>query len=230
MNDNPTETLIRRSTRGDRRAGVSLVELLVTLGLFLLLLMLVMGISDDVRLGFRRGTVNLQNLQEARLALASLRRDFLAAVPVLSLQDPAPVRQRIRRRPLLAIAQGQAANHSSEPILVAPQELSFRMVTGFDAAANPVLEPVRYTYDAGRQELQRVTPNRTMTFKGVRSLCFSLVAHAAADQIPRVWVAMEVQREQAPGQPAPVLSVGTLLTSRTAADLARFPAWNLLTF
>lgn len=226
MNDNITDRRSRTTTRLRRyRAGVTLIELLVTFGLFILVLTLVMSIADETRLGFRRGTVNLQNLHEARLALSILRRDFLAAVPILAPQDSPAVRQQIRRQPVVATVGGTFA-HRSEPILVTPHELSFSVVTGFDSTENPLLEPVRYVYSARNQLLQRITSKHTMSFQGIRTLQFSLLAHAASSQAPRVWVAMEVQRETSPGQPAPILSVGTLLTARTAADMTQHPAWN----
>ena len=181
---------------------------------------------------FRRGSGDLQNLQEARLALAALRRDFAGAVPRLSAAGPGPQRERTRRFPITAAPPGPTARPGSAgnaPVRLLPDGIEFQ-VGRFDSPADdlaPRLDPVSYTFDAKTGTLIRATPGGTTRFRGIREAQFEVFAHAANPDVPLLWVRLVTLADDgaaAGGQP---LELATTMASRFIASDRRTPSWNL---
>ena len=66
--------------------GISFVELMVCIIITALLFGLIYKFMANTRYNYMYGVVNLQNLQEARLAINYIRRDFSSACP--RFEDP----------------------------------------------------------------------------------------------------------------------------------------------
>ena len=77
----PLSSVCRHHGRGGRRRGITLLELAVTILLGSLVVGIAFGFLSRVRSLYSHGTVNLQNLQDAQLAINSIRRDFFSACP-----------------------------------------------------------------------------------------------------------------------------------------------------
>ncbi|NLI76474.1 MAG: hypothetical protein GX442_08535 [Candidatus Riflebacteria bacterium] len=209
------------------RIGTTVVEFLMVMTLFVFILGLVLSMTSRVRFLTGRSTIDLQNLQEARLAVTALRRDFAAAGPVFAGADSQRDRERLRRAPLRRHS-GQALTGQSTPILVGERELIFqRFRPGGSAGDPPAVEPVRYGFDPGTGHLTRTTPGQTTVFTGIRDATFKVYTQPANPEVPLLWVRLEV-RQTAPGfASGPTLALTTTLRSTMAADLANHPEWFL---
>ncbi len=212
--------------------GFTLVEVLVALAIGVFLLAAIGQALGFLGWQFRRGSGDLQNLQEARLALAALRRDFAGAVPRLSATGSAPQRERTRRFPITAPPPGPTAGSGSAgnaPVRLLPDGIEFQ-VGRFDSPADelaPRLDPVRYTFDAKAGTLERTTPAGTTRFRGIREVQFEVFAHAANPDVPLLWVRLVTLADEgaaAGGQP---LELATTMASRFIASDRRTPSWNL---
>lgn len=213
-----------------RPAGTTVVELLMAMTLFLFIMGVVMHMMSSVHRLAGRGTINLQNLQEARLAISSLRRDFLTACPVFSVNDPGLAREKIRQNPL-RLESGSPVADQSIPILVSERELIFQHFI-LDSAPGQILlsvEPVRYAFDQVSGHLTRTTPRMTTTFQGIRSAAFRVYVQQSNPAVPLLWVSLEIQ-QSAPGiASGPALALSTTIYSTMAADLKNHPEWYLMT-
>lgn len=212
------------------RVGTTLVELLMAITLFLIVLGAVLHVTSMIRSMTSRGTISLQNLQEARLAISALRRDFLTACPVFSEKDTPRARELLRRDPVRPGATAPVTGQSI-PILVSDRELAFHRFV-FDPSAGagpPAIEPVRYTYEPVAERMIRITPRLTTVFRGIRAVSFLVYAQQANPEVPLLWVNLEVRQELAGVATGPTLALSTTVHSAMTADLKNHPEWYLLT-
>ncbi|HNW36146.1 MAG TPA: hypothetical protein PKM25_14505 [Candidatus Ozemobacteraceae bacterium] len=212
-----------------RPVGMTLVEILMAMTLFLFIMGMVMHMMTMVQGLTGRGTINLQNLQEARLAMSSLRRDFLTACPVFSANDTDLVREKLRQSPI-RLETGVPIADQSIPILVSERELIFQRFIPESAPGQIPLpvEPVHYAFDQATGRLTRTTPRMTTVFQGIRAAAFKVYVQQANPKIPLLWVQLEV-RQTTPGVASgPTLALSTTIYSMMAADLMNHPEWYLL--
>ena len=81
--------------------GFTLVESIIAIGMASALIILVMKLTSAIRGDVVKGTVDLQNLQDARLVINSLRRDFTCAMPYYDPSDKQEDIDSVRNNPVL---------------------------------------------------------------------------------------------------------------------------------
>ena len=160
------------------------------------------------------GTVNLNQMQEARLALSYLRRDFGSASPYFLASDTV----KVRMNPIKLDSTPISDPYKSSPIQITPTELVFYRFI-FD---NPIgtmtttLEQVTYTFDSSAKTLTRRTPNSSVSFTSIKNVNFGIYVHKANPNVPILNVRLEVLDEKTPGSPQNIAPL-ELCTSITSA-------------
>ncbi len=210
------------------RVGFTLIEALVAFFIGTFLLLAIGRGMGVLTWQFRQGSGDLQNLQSARLALASLRRDFSRAVPFLSASDQAAFREVSRRFPISFGPRGAGTGNSS-PIRLLLDGIEF-FAFGMDCPKDqmvPPLELIRYSFDPKTRTLVRSTPKGRTEFHGILNARFKAYAHEASPEVPLLWVSFEVLEDQDNGQAPQPLAMAATLGSRFIAADRRNPHWNL---
>ncbi|HAE38832.1 MAG TPA: hypothetical protein DCG57_09365, partial [Candidatus Riflebacteria bacterium] len=69
-----------------KKRGFTFVETAMSVGIALVVFLMIYRFMSSTRQHYMYGTVNLQNLQEARMAINYLRRDFSCATPYIGGQ------------------------------------------------------------------------------------------------------------------------------------------------
>lgn len=148
---------------------------------------------SGTRFNFLYGTVNLQNLHGAQMAINYLRRDFSSSCPLLAASDQYLTRERVRRQ-IFNVAG--FAPSVSQLIFVDPNthQLAFhRFLFNTDTSvATPSVERVEYIFDATLRSLKRIVAGRTITFDGFDDVMFKVYVHELNPKIPVLWVKMTV--------------------------------------
>ena len=70
-----------------RKTGFTLVETVIAVGMATAIIILVLKLTSVIRGDVAKGTVDLQNLQDARLIINLLRRDFSSATPLYDTDE-----------------------------------------------------------------------------------------------------------------------------------------------
>ncbi|RCK74607.1 MAG: hypothetical protein OZSIB_0578 [Candidatus Ozemobacter sibiricus] len=173
------------------RRAFTLVELVVTVGVGMLVFVMVSKFLSGTRFQFMHGTVNLQNLQDARLAINHLRRDFSSACiyfgstrTATSYKEVRALQARVFSRPGV-----DPATPGEKLITIrSPHEIAFWR---YDFATNdekPLVERVHYRFDPRTKILIRSSPSRTIEFKGFEEVEFRLYCHQLNAETPLLWV------------------------------------------
>lgn len=182
-------------TSGARR-GLTFVEMVVSISVALVAFLMVYSFMTGTRSHYMYGTVNLENLQNARLALNYLRRDFSSGCP-LFVKDPAATfdaQQKSFKNVTRMRDQifGSVSNPDlGQPIQIQNDQL---LLYRYDFSAgnqNPAVQMVRYEFDSTARKLRRqVTGGRTIEFDGFDSVSFKIYCHELNPRIPLLAVRM----------------------------------------
>lgn len=213
--------------------AVTMVELLFGFLLLSLVLLLVNQFVSGIRSGFMHGTVNLERLQEARLASSYLRRDFTSASPTVSERDPSKIRRFILKYPLELSGKPVTAFKSS-PIQISGSSVTFYRFT-YDSSTGleaPKVFPVSYEFQKAAQTLTRTTPHGQKVFKGFRNVLFQCYVHKSSPEIPLLHVEFEIFEERGnkheeQGKP---LVLSATIGSVFVNDSLKNRFWNFTTF
>lgn len=177
-----------------RKKGFTLVETVVAVGLAAAIIALVMKLSGIIRGDVAKGTVDLQNLQDARLVINSLRRDFSSATPLYDSNEKMEVREEVRTDPVLYATS--YTKHSSRPIVLNSHDIIFCKNTS-DSGGNRVREEIQYSFDPSSKVLNRHSASGNKAFKGMEDIKFDLYYHPLNDEVPMILVTMKIKTEEA---------------------------------
>lgn len=177
------------------RYGITFVELAISLGVGLMALLMIYQFMSSTRQHYMFGTVNLQNLQEARLAINYLRRDFSSACPRIDEPNLSPGGyvdlQKIRKQ--MFVSASVPAGAGGDLLQVLPQGLLFHKFAFGASDHNPRVELVRYEFDSAARVLTRLSENgHIQTFSGIEEVEFRLYTHRLNPQVPILWVRLKV--------------------------------------
>ncbi|HNV72922.1 MAG TPA: prepilin-type N-terminal cleavage/methylation domain-containing protein, partial [Candidatus Ozemobacteraceae bacterium] len=137
----------RRTTRTRfERVGFTLIEMLVSIAIGLMAMFMIYNFLGSTRMHYMYGTVNLQNLQDARLAINYLRRDFSSSCFFVSPSDAFKTVQLARMSGFKSGTQWSGGN--SHLIEITNKKLSFhRFDFGIDQAmGTPTVKLVEYEF------------------------------------------------------------------------------------
>lgn len=177
------------------RKGMTFVELAISLGVGLMVLLMIYRFMSGTRQHYMYGTVNLQNLQEARLAVNYLRRDFSSACP--RIEDPSAASdgyvnlQKIRNQ--MFVSPTNTAIPGGDLIQVLPQGLLFHKFVFGSPDQNPRVELIRYEFDQAARVLTRHSESgQIQNFSGIEEVEFRLYCHQLNPKVPVLWVRLKV--------------------------------------
>jgi type II secretory pathway component PulJ len=175
------------------KRGFTFVELLVTIGISMIAFLMIYRFLTSTRHHYMYGTVNLQNLQEGRLAINYLRRDFSCACP--RLEDPATdgyVNLQKARKQIFSTASMPSVS-SSNLIQVEPHGLLFYKYAYQSPDFQPRVELVRYEFDGSAKTLMRIGQDgKTQKFTGIEDVEFKVYVHQINPGIPVLWVRLKI--------------------------------------
>ncbi len=205
-----------------KRHAFTLVETLVALVLATSLIILVMQLSSTVRTSVARGGVDVKNLQTARAAINSLKRDFLTAVPMYIPADGLDTREQIRGNPIETASQ-TTAQQQSQPIIVSDEALLFYR-NGLDEAGSKTVERITWVFSAADKALLRTAGDKTTRFSGIEKACFSRYYHPLNQKVPLIWVKMSVKSVE--NGESKELELATTVASAIISQDVNNPYWN----
>lgn len=176
-----------------RRRAFTFVEMSISVGIALVVFLLIYRFLSSTRHHFMYGTVNLQNLQDARQALNYLRRDFSCACPRIEDPDVAGyvTLQKVRKQVFLTASW--PSETEGELIQIDPHGLSFYKFVFGSPDEKPRVEHVSYVFDAVAKELTRRSQgDRVQKFSGFEDVDFRLYTHQLNPKVPVLWVRFKV--------------------------------------
>ncbi len=176
------------------RKAITFVEIMICLVIASMVFGVIYGFMSYTSKNYMFGVVNLQNLQDARLAINYLRRDFAAACP--RFDDPEKDKkngyinlQKIRKQ--LFLTNGSIKG--GDLIQVSPNKLSFHKFVYGSSDKNPRVEPITYQFDKSSQTLTRISRTKgTKVFSGIEDVNFALYFHKINPDIPLLWVKLRI--------------------------------------
>ncbi len=214
-----------------KKRAVTIAELAVGLLLISLLVGAISNVIRHVRAMFMRGTVDLQNLQEGRLAINYLRRDFSCACPRFSASDDSTMLEKTRRLPILP-GNDSIDGKKTASIQIGDNGIQFYRFSfeTTDLDPLPTIELVKYSYDPGNRILTRTSPSRMVEFKGIKGISFRVYSHETNPKIPMLWVKLEIQDEEAGKDLGKPLEITTSLSSSFLESEVNYPYWYFRAF
>ncbi len=210
----------------ERTKGFTLVETLMVFFLVTTLIALVFRLSSHVQVNYLKGTVDLQNLQEARSAINSLRRDFLGATPRFERSDGVDLREATRKKPIVSSLGGRTPGKKTVPIIVGTSELHlFKYSFGFgEDEPAPRVEEVSYFVDKGQKALIREDEKGKKLFRSVTNAKFILYQFPLNPDIHLVAVNLEI--DNSASGPGKSLEICTTISSLIVSQNLNNLNWN----
>ena len=185
--------LLKKSYLKNRKA-ITFVELMICLIIASLIFGVAFTFLSTTNKNYMYGLVNLQNLQNARLVINYLRRDFTAACP--RFDDPEKSKngyvniQRIRNQ----IFYDKENLAGGDLIDIKPHKISFHKYVFGSSDKNPIVEPITYEFNSDSHTLTRTSKTRgKKVFSGIEDAKFALYVHKTNPNIPLLWVKLKIQ-------------------------------------
>lgn len=209
------------------KKGFTLIEIVIAIGLATALIALVMQMFSLLRGDVARGTVDLQNLQDARLVINSLRRDFSCSIPIYGT-DSIDKKDEIRADPIWNISEWNppsAGVDASKPVLYSGTDIQF-CKKDIEADGSVKIETIQYSFDPTSKTLNRISSpsGERRTFKGIASIKFDLYYHPLKEDIPMLLVSMNIQTTES--NQTKVLPLTTTISSNIITTDVENLDWN----
>ena len=181
------------------RKGITFVEVMICIIIASLVFGVIYNFMSNTNRNYMYGVVNLQNLQDARLAINYLRRDFASSCPLLlgSGQDKDWFinLQKIRNQLFVANNTNNLPGNLNNCLLQVTKEglmfYKFKNNTFNDSVdyATPKVELISYIFDKNSRTLTRKSNTKGDTiFTGFKDVTFSIYTHEYNPNIPLLWV------------------------------------------
>jgi type II secretory pathway component PulJ len=182
------------------KKGISFVELMICIIITALMFGLIYKFMANTRYNYMYGVVNLQNLQEARLAINYIRRDFSSACP--RFEDPNEDSQNgyinlQKTRKQLFITQNTNDNFQGDLIQIHPKGLLFNKYIYGSSGEKPKVETITYQFDKSSKTLTRTSETKGMkVFSGIEDVNFALYTHEMNPNVPLLWVQLVIHESE----------------------------------
>lgn len=204
--------------------GFTLVESIIAVGMAAGLILLVIKISSVIRGDVAKGTVDLQNLQDARLVINSLRRDFTCAMPYYDFSDNQQAIDSVRNNPILYTATYNDSSKKSKPIIIHKYHLNF-VKPVYDSNGNLSMEEIYYVFDGSNKTLIRHSSiSGDKHFKGMDNIEFGLYYHPLETDVPMLLVSMIIRTTEG-GETKSLPLTTTICSSIVNKDIVNLD-WN----
>ncbi|MDD3147096.1 MAG: hypothetical protein PHD82_07325 [Candidatus Riflebacteria bacterium] len=176
-----------------RRQAFTFVEMTLSVAISLVVFLMIYRFLSSTRHHYMYGTVNLQNLQEARQALNNLRRDFSCACPRIEDPDIAGyvTLQKVRKQ--VFVTSSWPSSTEGDLIQIHPHGLMFYKFAFGSTGEKPEVELVSYEFDpVAKVLIRRSKGDRIQKFTGFEDVDFRLYAHRLNPKVPVLWVSFKV--------------------------------------
>ena len=204
--------------------GFTLVESIIAIGMASALIILVMKLSSAIRGDVAKGTVDLQNLQDARLVINSLRRDFTCAMPYYDPSDKQEDIDSVRNNPVLFAETYSDSAKKSKPIIIHNHHLNF-VKPAYDSSGNLTFEEITYVFDGMNRTLIRHSSiSGDKHFKGMDNIEFGLYYHPLQTDTPMLLVSMIIRTSEG-GESKTLPLTTTMCSSIVNKDIVNLD-WN----
>ena len=181
------------------KLGFTMVEVTVAVGMAAALLIFALQMTSSVRSDVAKGTVDLQNLQNAREVINYLRRDFICAIPTYYQSETTEIKDETRAQPMIFVSGAYGSAHNTKPIIVSKHDVFFSKKE-FDSSRNVVIKAVQYTFDPTTQTLVRLVredgKDSNKVFKDIKNITFDLYHHPLNENVPMLLVSMQVETKE----------------------------------
>lgn len=178
------------------RRGVTLVEILIGTILAVMLIALSVGMIRFVRRHQSVGTSDLRELQDARLAISHLRRDFRSATINTESNVTLSKQRNLHRNPLVQAGSWRAESGVT-PIIVDRTSIQF-FKQSFETDStdkNPKLQQIMYQIDSSRNCLVRSGPGFETAFTSIINADFRIYGHPLNKDVPVLLVKFDIMAE-----------------------------------
>jgi hypothetical protein len=208
---------------------------MVAFGVSLVAILLIVKFFSGVQMHFQRSWVDLQSFHEGQMAMASLRRDFAGACPLLEKTNGRTALKMALKHPVKGSGIANPLP-SSQVIQVEKHQVVFHrfLFETDDSSPTPRVERVEYRFDPASSSLLRISGGNTRTFHGIRDLEFRLYSHELNPQLPVLWLRIVVLEGVSVGGSSPTtgspLELTTSLQSTFLLDAHKHPSWNFDTY
>ncbi|GAB4270117.1 MAG: hypothetical protein Kow0029_06660 [Candidatus Rifleibacteriota bacterium] len=175
------------------KKGFTFIELTVSVGIALVAFLLIYRFLSSTRHHYLYGTVNLQNLQEARLAINYLRRDFSCACPRIEDPDTGGYVNLQNARRQIFSTSSVSSIPSSDLIYVDDHTMKFYKYAFQSPDESPRVEEVIYEFDGSAKTLvRRGQDGKTQKFTGIEDVEFKVYVHQVNNRVPILWVRLKI--------------------------------------
>ena len=178
------------------RKAISFVELMVCVIITALMFKLVYDFMTNTRHNYMYGVVNLQNLQEARLAINYIRRDFSSACPMFADPNEDSKNGYVnlqKARKQLFVTKDTNSSIPGELIQIHSNGLLFHKYVYGSSGEKPRVETITYQYDGSSKTLTRTSETKgTKVFTGIDDVRFALYTHEINSNVPLLWVYLKI--------------------------------------
>ncbi|MBU1107453.1 MAG: hypothetical protein KKB51_12355 [Candidatus Riflebacteria bacterium] len=222
-----------KSAFKDIRRGFTFVEMAMSFGLALVVFLMVYRFMSSTRQHYMYGTVNLQNLQEARMAINYLRRDFSCATPYIGGQGQVDFINMQKARNFV-FETSDWANISGVNLIYLDSGSIRIPKFAFDSPdEEPRVEYVTYTYEPGNILSRKSVDaggavKREVKFSGIESVEFKIYTHQLNPNVPLLWVRLLVHDTYDTGI-GKALEVTTSISSPFITSLVNNRNWRFET-
>lgn len=211
-----------------KQKGMSLVEMIISFFIAVFAMLMIYHFLSGTRMHFMHGTVNLQNLQEARLAINYLRRDFKSATPFLANPNASYELHEAALRQLFSTPSTPNIQGSQ---LMQVQQSNLRIFTFVfgDDGEQPLIQEVTYEFDAPSKTLTRRSLGAVSHFKGFEEVSFRLYTHEVNPNVPLLWVSFKIHEGESiygTEDIGTAMELTTTIASPFAASAITHPYWR----
>lgn len=218
---------------GSKKA-FTFVELIVAMGIAAMVMLFITRLASFFQMNYMHGTINLANLQEARMALAHLRRDFNSSCPLLAESDGYIVLLKTLQDPIKFTPEA-IEGQKTLPIEISAKAATFTryLFATTDGLNTPATEQISYYFDEATNTLIRKTSSDTVNrFKGIRDVNFEIYLPPTNPNVPLLRVRLELLDEESAktiGNPQP-LCVSASFSSAFLNSTLNHLSWNYSTW
>lgn len=208
--------------------GFTMVEAIIGILLISLLSLSAYKIFSFILVQRNRGSVDLAELQGARVAINYLRRDFRCAVPLINKNATIAQRKTARRIPAIE-ANTFDKSQKVIPIVVSDTEIHFFKHTFATPTTSetPKTEQINYRIDKARGCLVRTGLDSENIFKDIKAIKFELYSHPLFKETPMLLITMKVDANKGNAhEQKRYFELSTTISSSIANHNINYEFWN----
>lgn len=207
------------------KSGFTLVEIIIVALLALSLIIMSFKVFSFIQHQRTRGSVDLQELQGARLAINYLRRDLRGAVPKIAATATLEQKRKALQMPMVK-AEKFDKSSGNVPIVVADEEIHFFKYVFKSTSVLPELEEVNYFIDKKRKCLVRAGAGAEKVFPDIKGAKFELYAHPLKKEMPLLRVNLLIGTKKGEQISAENMEITTTISSAIISQNLNNTYWH----